>query len=253
VADDIEKRLAAAFGDPSGDDSLFWEREARITAVAVGLNRARSDIKKQLAGADDPRLELQRLERRYRRLSAGILERDQRRELDDLATENRERHDEVLEQAAATERARRLRMTLGQRLDEALNRAELLTTVPAGAVAVATRSKPSSSPPPKALNVRHDAVDAKELSLAARYRYVIGQFLERLEDEVDTAERRPASSERQQQTLEARDQRLARWRGVASHVVSTLDPSLGSPRTIENARDRLGQRRSDGNELKEKS
>jgi len=28
---------------------------------------------------------------------------------------------------------------------------------------------------------------------------------------------------------------------------------LGSPRTIENARDRLGQRRSDGNELKEKS
>ena len=66
--------------------------------------------------------------------------------------------------------------------------------------------------PPKALNVRHDAVDAKELSLAARYRYVIGQFLERLEDEVDTAERRPASSERQQQTLEARDQRLARWR-----------------------------------------
>jgi hypothetical protein len=92
-----------------------------------------------------------------------------------------------------------------------------------------------------------------ELTVADRYRMVLGQIVERLEAEVDTAGRRPLTGSAESETREARDARLAKWEGVPSHVVSTLDPSLGSPRTVENDRFRLGRRRSDGSKMEGKS
>lgn len=223
------------------------ELEQRIARVSVGLGRKRADVVAQVEGAEDPLEMLRSLERRYARLSIGIRKRAEDRELDGLAIANRARHDVLRESTDAELHGRRLRKTLGQRLDSALAVAETLTTVPASPIVAPTSgSKPGSKAPGKALNSL-TVDDPDELTIASRFRVVIGQFVENLEREVDMSLRRPSGAGAESQTAEERDRRLVeRWSGVNSSIVSALDPQLGSARTVENCRHRLGLRRVDG-------
>jgi hypothetical protein len=250
---DVEKILAAAFGDrPDDEDRGFWEREGRITQVAVGFGRSRSDIKAQLAASADPVEELRSLERKHAKVAVGVRNRADRDELNRRADKNREKHDQTLESESAALRGRRLQMTLGGRLDQALTAALLLTTVSAAKPGGGARGKPESRAPSKALNglfgVQKDSA-GRELTVAEAYRTIIGRLVDQLEREVDVSKRRSLNGSAEAESQEARDQRLLNFEGFASHVVALLDPSLGGPRTIENARFRLGRKRSDGSAL----
>lgn len=247
----VDEILATAFGGEIPED--------RIGKVAAGFSRRRDHVKAQMAGAADPVDELRALERAWERLSVGIRRRAERREAVERSDAARARHDGVLESASAELRGRRARMSLGQRVDEALGQAAMLSSVPASRPGGGTRANQPDSrvlagtSSANGLLERPTESKLGQLTVVERYQMVLGQILDRLEAEVDTASRRPITGRAESETREARNARLMRWAGVASHIVSTLDPSLGSPRTIENSRHSLGLRRSDGNEMPRRS
>lgn len=243
--DQAEDILAAAFGD-GGNPVARQERRARCGRVAYGLGMRGVDL--YLAAKEDPVEELKVLERRYRSLARGVVDRSERREMDNMVSENRARHDEVRAEAEAQLRSQRLQRSLGERLDRAFAQARLLSTVPASKPGSGARGKPESRPPSKALDSTIAPDGPDELTISARYQIVFSQLVERFEHEVDVSLRRPLTGAAETETLEERDKRLMQWAGIASHVVATLDPTLGSARTIENARHRLGLRRVDGTE-----
>ncbi len=140
----------------------------------------------------------------------------------------------------ANRRTIRETKTLPRRLEEAINRAGLMSTVPsAGISEYTTRGKSETVAPP-----RQDEVDvSRRLSLV---RFAIEQLEEQVDMECGLSPARNFNT----LSMEEKDAELLRWRGVKSWEVAARSPQLGAtPRTIEKARERLDVRPVDGEPL----
>lgn len=152
----------------------------------------------------------------------------------------------ALRLATDTERrVARESLSLGRRLDEALRAARFLSEAPTASLDLrVSRSKSEGKEPPRMAGLLEEAVTD---SVAGVYERRLRLMIEALEREVDAHKLRPTT--RAKETREEKDVRLARdFVGYPSHMVSFIDPSLGSPRSIERARVRAGVKPVDGRE-----
>jgi hypothetical protein len=135
--------------------------------------------------------------------------------------------------------------TLGIRLDNALRQARMLSEAPTSNLDLrVSRGKSQGSAPPRIAGLLSEPESA---SVAEVYERRLRLMVEALEREVDAHVLRPTTQAKE--TREEKDVRLARdYVGFPSHIVSFIDPTLGSPRSIERARARAGVRPVDGRE-----
>lgn len=127
-------------------------------------------------------------------------------------------------------------LTLGERLDRALVGAATIANGKATSFGdVISRGKAGSSPPPNADEMMYDSETGSVLHVYGRR---LKLMIESLEREVDGHALRPVGGGKE--SREEKDMRLVRdYEGDAPELVATIDPSLGSPRTIERARVRM--------------
>lgn len=137
--------------------------------------------------------------------------------------------------------------TLGQRLDRALVEARVLSEA---ATANLSRRVSGGLPTSEAPERNTGLLSERDNdSIADAYGRRLRLMIEALEREVDAHHLRPVDKPRE--SREERDARIVRdFPGLASHIVSFIDPSLGSPRSIERVRARAGLRPVDGREIR---
>lgn len=212
-------------------------------AAALGVKVA--DLQQQLADTDDPGLR-RRLERRAEATRRRLEDRDDREWLDQITGEARTRFEAIRTLTDAELAQRRHSQNLGAWVDQALADAELLTSVAAASMdgAGGGHGKPGARGPGFAAGGLYEPA----LQVGPRYRAVIEQMVANLQREIDACVRRPL--DRRLESSDDKERRLfERWEGVRSEVVATLDPSLGSARTVEIMRRRRGLRPVDGSPL----
>jgi hypothetical protein len=134
-------------------------------------------------------------------------------------------------------------LTLGERLDRALvGAAQMANGATTSFADRISRGKAESAPPPNADEILYGSEGGSVLDVYGRRLRLI---IESLEREVDGHALRPIGGG--VESREEKDRRLIRdFEGDPSHLVALIDPSMGSPRTIERARVRMHRRASDG-------
>lgn len=216
-----------------------------LDTLARALGRKPSEVSEQLANADDPEHTRHRLERRAEKIRRRIEQDDDARWLDGLIPEARTRFIAIRTLTDAELAQRRARLTPGVQLDQALADAALLTQVAAANMDGTGHTKPGARGP----GIIAGALFEPAQQISLRYRAVIGQLVANLQREIDACVRRPL--DRKLETSDEKEQRLfEHWTGVRSEVVATLDPTLGSARSVEIMRRRRGLRPVDGTEQK---
>lgn len=137
----------------------------------------------------------------------------------------------------------RATLTLGERLDRALVAAGSIANGATTSFAEQiSRGKAESTLPPSADEILYGPETGSVLDVYGRRLRLI---IESLEREVDAHALRPVGG--RAETREEKDQRLIRdFEGDPSYLVALIDPSMGSPRTIERARVRMCRRPTDG-------
>jgi hypothetical protein len=120
---------------------------------------------------------------------------------------------------------------LPARLSEAIDAARVLSTAKAGQIGSDTaRQKAESKEPPQ----------AQDIDWAGHFTR-IEMAIEHLEDAVDAERGLSLARDFRRLTTPDLDRELLKWEGVPSYEVCVRAPWLGgTPRTIENARRRLG-------------
>lgn len=146
------------------------------------------------------------------------------------------------------QRRRRALLSLGQRLDTALRASLRLSEAPAGTLeGFVTRGKAQSSAPPDASGLYGSTQQGSIHDIFHRRHRLM---IEALEREVDNQLTRPAIDAKE--TREEKDARLIKdFEGDPPHLVSFMDPTLGSPRSVERARVRMKRRTIDGGKIEE--
>lgn len=137
-------------------------------------------------------------------------------------------------------------LTLGERLDRALvSAAQMANGATTSFAQRISGGKPESAPPPSADEILYGPEGGSVLDVYGRRLRLI---IESLEREVDAHALRPVGGDKE--SRDDKDRRLIRdFEGDPSHLVALIDPSMGSPRTIERARVRNGRRAVDGRPL----
>jgi hypothetical protein len=193
------------------------------------------DIKNAVESADDKRELLRGWKRQYKKHERSILASDERRWLNQNAVESNERHADLQRDHAASRRAARERMTLGQRLD-ALRAEAVLEPGPGVAALGSTKIKGGESdgaPPDPALFRTRLGMD-----MAAHWRWIL-RHLEMVEDDWDEFLGRGTSRSWSTATTDEKDREIVtKYVGVNSREVSLINPELGSARAIEGVRRR---------------
>lgn len=170
------------------------------------------------------------------------MRRDDERIQERITGEAWDRH--AVSRAIALEQLRdhRARLTLGQRADEALAAAVKVMHAPAGAIGPSGGGDPDGGYGPGSV---HGALLSADSDVLRTFAVRMQLMVELVEREVDAA-RGLGGDRSDHMTREAKDARLQKMRGVPSHLVSVIDPTQGSPRTVERRRADLGVKPSDG-------
>jgi hypothetical protein len=216
-----------------------------LDKLAGALGRKQAEVAETIDNADDPRAERRKLERRAERARRRFEDEDEERWLDQLAADARERFIAIRTLTDAELAQRRRRLTLGEQLEQALADANVLTGVAGSNTEGTGGSKPGARGP----GIIAGALFEPALQIGHRYRAVIGQLIANLQREIDATVRRPLDR-RLEGSAEKERRLFEHWQGVRSEVVATLDPSLGSARSIEIMRRRRGLRPVDGTAMK---
>lgn len=214
-----------------------------LDKIAGALGRQLAEVAEHVEDADDPRAERRKLERRAQARLRKYERDDEARWLNSIADDARERFTAIRTLTDAELAQRRRSLSLGRQLDQALADARLLTHVAAGNTegSGSGHQKPGARGP----GIIAGALFEPATQIGERYAAVIGQLLGNLQREIDAAVRRPL--ERKLESSGEKAERLHRdWQGFRSEVVATLDPTLGSARSIEIMRRRDGYRPVDG-------
>jgi hypothetical protein len=191
------------------------------------------DIKNAVEAADDKRELLRGWKRQYKKHERSILASDERRWLNQNAVESNERHADLQRDHAASRRAARERMTLGQRLD-ALRAEAVLEPGPGVAALGSTKIKGGESdgaPPDPAL-----FRTTLDMRMEAHWIWFL-RHIELIENDWDEFLGRGASrSWITASTEEKNRELLSKYVGVHSREVEKIAPWFGSARTISRIR-----------------
>ncbi len=222
------------------------DKELQKAASTLGIPIAK--LQEKIEAADSAGHERHRIlasasrrRRRYEREAEAAW-------LDGQVTTSRERFAAIRTMTDSELQQRRQFLTLGTQLDQALADAALLTYV-AGANTDSSGShgKPSSRGPGVIAGTLYAG---GTIPLAERYRIVLGHLIANLQREIDVTVRGSLADHRKHESSGEKEARLdADWCGVRSEIVAALDPTLGSARSIEIMRRRMGKRPVDGTEL----
>jgi hypothetical protein len=128
---------------------------------------------------------------------------------------------------------------LWMRVRDVENRCRVLSTVPSAGISEYTTSGKTEGKAPPAQQ------EADFRDERARVEFAVRQW----EFAADSEQGLGARKVFAQMDGSDKDKELLKWRGVKSFEVATFAPWLGSPKTVERARDRLGVRPSNGLEL----
>lgn len=216
-----------------------------LETFAKALGRARKDLEEQIANAENPEAERRRLRAKAERVRSRIERSEDARELEAFSEESRSRFEQLRTLTDAEMHQARARLTLGRQLDQALADAALLTAVGAGEPGGGGHGGKLEGRGPGRIEgamYSHGDIDVPTL-----YGRVLERMVAALWREVDSARRGSLVDVRKLETSQEKDARLIRdWEGIRSEVVSVLDPSFGSPRSIEIMRKRNDRRPIDG-------
>jgi hypothetical protein len=219
--------------------------DTELETLAQALGRTRKELQEQIDNAEHPEAERRKLDRKADRVRCGVERRDDEKWLDGETAESRERFEQLRTLTDAEMQQARASMTLGRQLDQALADASLLTAVGASEPGGTGHHGKLSGRGPGHIEgamYSHGKIDVPTL-----YRRVLERMVAALWREVDGARRGSLVDLRKLETSQEKDARLIRdWEGIRSEVVSVLDPSLGSPRSIEMMRKRNNRRPIDG-------
>jgi hypothetical protein len=149
-----------------------------------------------------------------------------------------QQHNAVLMARKKEKQAERAGMGLGLRISRALAEATTLGGTPAVSLGGrVSRGKASSSPPPGASNLSTGEGNVKD-----HYERKFRLLVESLEREIDEQKVRPVGAARVTESSDEKDARLVRdFEGMDPVEVAYLDPSMGSTRSVERARVRMGR------------
>lgn len=215
-----------------------------LETFAQALGRTRKELQEQIDRADNPKAEHRRLEGKAARAQRAIERREKQRELDRFTEDARDRYEQLRTVTDAEMQQARNGLSLGRQIDRALADASLLTAVGASEPGGTSHSKPEGRAPAR---IEGALYSHGRLDVETTYRRVLERIVAALWREVDGARRGSLLDVRKLESSAEKDQRLLRdWEGIRSEVVSVLDPSLGSPRSIEQMRRRNGRRPIDG-------
>ena len=220
------------------------EQECVALSIKLGSTREQAERTAKLASmAGNLPEHRRRLLGLYRAATTRIIRQVNRTEAQVEAGDANLRYVQHRELFEASRRAERELLQMGGRYDQAIGRAKAHTTVSAQQLDSdrISGSKTKSKPP----RLQGDMPSGE--TAFDYYSRRMRRFVEALEREVDAVELRPMGSVRPHESGDEKDKRLAEaFEGWPAHEVSVFDRSMGSPRTVERARARLGLKAKDG-------
>ena len=220
--------------------------EEKCVRVAIRLGQTRERAEREVAlakTASNFSEHYRRLAGLHRAATTRIIRNTEKQEREQLAEKANLRYVQERELFEASRRAQRKALSMGARYDVAMSRAKGHSTVSAQQLDGdrISGSKTKSKPP----SLKGDMPSGE--TAYDYYSRRMKRFLEALEREVDAVELRPMGSVRPQESGDEKDKRLVEsFEGWPAHEVSVFDRTMGSPRTVERARARLGLKPKDG-------
>jgi hypothetical protein len=220
-----------------------------LETFARALGRTRKELEEQIDNAESPETERRRLARKADRVRSRIEHDEEDRILEGFSEDARRRYELLRTVTDAEMQQARASLTLGRQLDQALADASLLSAIAAAEIGGAGPGGKLEGRGPG--RIEGALYSHSDLDVAALYRLIFERMLANLWREVDGARRGSLADVRKHETSEQKDERLLRdWEGFRSEIVSVLDPTFGSPRSVEQMRRRKGRRPIDGMPMK---